>query len=354
MDFGGEQDPVEILKAAVAVHREGRPEQAVELYRRALPGLEDPVYRRQCLLWLGSALSDTGDLAAAATSCRAALDLDPQHLAGLITESALALAPGDIVTLDMATHIALARGVPAEARRFAEASLARRPANQRALSLLALALIQLGCDAEVARLLDFDRLLRVGRLEPPPGFGPPSSFDAALADAVAARTELDRRHLGKTMVGGARLHDSFVIGDPLAGALRQAFLAAARGYAETLAVAPDHPMARTRPAALDLISWANIVVAKEFELPHIHDGSWLSGVYYPEMPPADPQDPDSGAIELGGHDLGDALKLSGPTRRVRPEAGTLVLFPAYFYHRTLPFAGAGRRISIAFDIRVET
>jgi hypothetical protein len=27
------------------------------------------------------------------------------------------------------------------------------------------------------------------------------------------------------------------------------------------------------------------------------------------------------------------------------------MFPAYFYHRTIPFGGAGRRISIAFDVR---
>jgi len=28
----------------------------------------------------------------------------------------------------------------------------------------------------------------------------------------------------------------------------------------------------------------------------------------------------------------------------------MVLFPSYFYHRTLPFTSAGKRVSIAFDI----
>ena len=41
-------------------------------------------------------------------------------------------------------------------------------------------------------------------------------------------------------------------------------------------------------------------------------------------------------------------------REVEPVPGTLVLFPAYFYHRTIPFAADGRRISIAFDVMPET
>ena len=37
-------------------------------------------------------------------------------------------------------------------------------------------------------------------------------------------------------------------------------------------------------------------------------------------------------------------------RLVRPEAGTMVLFPSYFYHCTPPFEIPGPRISIAFDV----
>ncbi|MEI9987276.1 MAG: putative 2OG-Fe(II) oxygenase [Aliidongia sp.] len=362
-------DPVDILKTAVAAHRAGQPEQAAVLYRQALPGLDDIEFRRHCLLWLATALSDSGEREAAVATCRASIDLDPAQPAGFVTlagmlldlgrldeaaaatRAALDLQPDDTATLNMAAHIALAQRAAAEAARHAEATLARNPADQRALSLLALALIQLGRDDAVARLLDFERLLQIGELAPPPGAGSPQSFGAALAEAVATRAELDRRHLGKTMVGGARLHDAFVIDPPLAEAMHQAFFAAASGYAERLAVDPDHPVARARPSELRLISWANIVEAKDFELPHIHDGSWISGVYYPEMPP-ETGDPDAGAIEFGGHDFGDALALAGPTRRLRPRPGTLVMFPAYFYHRTIPFAGAGRRISIAFDVRL--
>ena len=42
--------------------------------------------------------------------------------------------------------------------------------------------------------------------------------------------------------------------------------------------------------------------------------------------------------------------MKAPTYKVRPEEGLLVLFPSYFYHRTIPFDDPGTRISIAFDV----
>jgi len=35
---------------------------------------------------------------------------------------------------------------------------------------------------------------------------------------------------------------------------------------------------------------------------------------------------------------------------VRAEPGRLVVFPSWYWHRTLPFAQPGERISIAFDV----
>ncbi len=34
----------------------------------------------------------------------------------------------------------------------------------------------------------------------------------------------------------------------------------------------------------------------------------------------------------------------------RPEEGLMLLFPSYFYHRSVPFEAAERRISISFDV----
>ena len=39
-----------------------------------------------------------------------------------------------------------------------------------------------------------------------------------------------------------------------------------------------------------------------------------------------------------------------PTRLVEPRLGRVVLFPSFLFHRTVPFRGKDRRISIAFDL----
>ncbi len=38
-------------------------------------------------------------------------------------------------------------------------------------------------------------------------------------------------------------------------------------------------------------------------------------------------------------------------RTFQPEEGLMLLFPSYFYHRTVPFEAAEERISISFDVK---
>ena len=40
-----------------------------------------------------------------------------------------------------------------------------------------------------------------------------------------------------------------------------------------------------------------------------------------------------------------------PTQ-VKPKEGLLVLFPSYFYHRTVPYEADEERLSVAFDLYV--
>ena len=81
------------------------------------------------------------------------------------------------------------------------------------------------------------------------------------------------------------------------------------------------------------------------------------GVYYLRLPAARTEessgdsDDQSGWIELGrnpGHyPDGD----QGEIRTIPPAPGTLVLFPSFVYHRTIPFDSDDERITIAFDFR---
>jgi Flp pilus assembly protein TadD len=57
-----------------------------------------------------------------------------------------------------------------------------------------------------------------------------------------------------------------------------------------------------------------------------------------------------GSLEFGGVDRPFPGRFAQRTLCVRPREGLLVLFPSYFYHRTIPFEAGGTRVSIAFDV----
>ena len=72
----------------------------------------------------------------------------------------------------------------------------------------------------------------------------------------------------------------------------------------------------------------------------------LSGVYYALLP----EEGEPGAIEFGRPKPPFSAGFTPEVALIRPQAGLLVLFPSFFWHRTLPFAGGGKRVSIAFDL----
>jgi hypothetical protein len=61
-------------------------------------------------------------------------------------------------------------------------------------------------------------------------------------------------------------------------------------------------------------------------------------------------DARAGWIEFGEPYWDIAHNVQPELKTFQPEAGMLLLFPSYFYHRTLPFTSDQQRISIAFDV----
>ncbi len=231
-----------------------------------------------------------------------------------------------------------------EARDDSLAALENDPFEQYALCDLAFAAQCLGDGETAARLLDLDDLVRVIDIAPPPGFN--AAMLAALDAKQAAMAPIE----GGTLVGGLRLNDTFALGPAVTRPFETMIAAATKVYLADLRAAPDHPVRAGEPGARVLVSWVNVMAAGSFERPHIHAAGWLSGVYYAEMPDLDPMNED-GAIVFGGHPFDAAAPMAVPLRVVRPRAGQMVLFPSYLTHRTRPFTGEGRRVSIAFDIQ---
>ena len=85
---------------------------------------------------------------------------------------------------------------------------------------------------------------------------------------------------------------------------------------------------------------------------HNHPSAWLSGVYYPKIPAVvridDPA--HAGWIEFGRAPENFHSTTEPEVRLIKPEEGLMVLFPSYFYHRTVPFESDEVRISLAFDV----
>jgi uncharacterized protein (TIGR02466 family) len=115
---------------------------------------------------------------------------------------------------------------------------------------------------------------------------------------------------------------------------------------------PAHPFLVDPPRRWRLTSWATVLDRQGNLLPHVHFDGFISGVYYPKIPDGvstGPEHGEAGWFELGRPPDEYRCTVMPEVRTVQPRAGRMLLFPSYFYHRTVPFESAEVRISIAFD-----
>jgi uncharacterized protein (TIGR02466 family) len=109
------------------------------------------------------------------------------------------------------------------------------------------------------------------------------------------------------------------------------------------------------PARLEtkIFAWMNMNPTGGFNAPHTHPGAHWSGVYYVRQPKVDSG--NSGMIEFldPRSDLPNwrlfQSKAFRPKRKIRPEAGEIVLFPSYLVHWVYPNEAGGERVTIAFN-----
>jgi uncharacterized protein (TIGR02466 family) len=100
----------------------------------------------------------------------------------------------------------------------------------------------------------------------------------------------------------------------------------------------------------DLESWINIHDEGGFNFLHVHEGSYLSGSFYLQVPAGSGnlifRDPRPGVV----HGLFKGPNANGYRDvSLRPEDGLLVLFPSWLEHFVEPHEGHEPRIVIAFN-----
>ena len=326
--------PIVTVNRATLDVRRGR-------YLEAIAALEACVARHPdyapALTGLGFALRDEGRLDQAVAAFR----------------RATVVAPDDGTAACGLGRTLLQQGNAQEASFVAQSFFCRRPGHAGALALEAQARRMMGDEDALSYLLE-PRFISQAHLPSAEGFSDLAAFNVALAAHAAAHRTLLSSPASHATVSG--LHSGSLLAGPRGpvAAFEQALRVALARYSRELPDLPRHPFLASRPRMAFFNMWCVVLQRGGHQIPHIHPEAWLSGVYYPQLPPAirapvDPNDP-SGCLEFGVDDLPLRTRLRPRLIRIRPAEGLLVLFPSYFYHRTVPFDAEGTRISVAFDL----
>ncbi len=316
---------------------------------------------------MGTLLHKTRRMDDAETAYRNALEIDPgysaarQNLAVLLHETgrldeaedqlhqvAKELPDNPLPHINLA-KILFDRRDLMQAVAACDAALERAPGNGITLAFKAICLAEAGDKDGAGFLTDMDRLVTRCELSVPIVYSTRDAFNASLFDQVAATPD----RFSEPGTDAARQTRDLMIDPtgPLAF-FRSMIDEAVTHYIETVTTL-EHPFTAVRPRKWRLVSWGTIVrEIKAGEDTHNHQTAWLSGVYYVRVPDA---------IDTTASDTRGWIEFGRPPREIRhtfeptitvfpPTEGVLILFPAYFYHRVLPFSAACHRMSIAFDV----
>jgi hypothetical protein len=232
----------------------------------------------------------------------------------------------------------------------AEQAMALAPENQHALAMWGLALRSLD-DAREEWLNDYEHFVQVFELDPPDGYSDMESFNRDLNAYLNSLHRDNREFVDQTLRGGTQtLGDIFGAGHDLVERLRLRVDGAVAAYVARLKEDAEHPLLRRRRAQFRYSgSWSSRLRDCGFHTNHVHSKGWISSAYYITVPEAveDPRE-KQGWIKFGEPAFEPSFK--DPVRRaIKPAPGTLVLFPSYMWHGTVPFHSAAARTTIAFD-----
>ncbi len=378
-------EAVELYRSAVAI----RPDFAEAFYNlgNALMKLDKPeeavaAYGRAASLRpamatahnnLGNALQALDRLGEAAEAYRKALAvtpdaLEPMRNLGIVLHKAkqgaeaaevfrrvLRLKPDYASIYSNLSTVLLEIGEAGEALAVCDKWLALKPGDIEALAHKAVALKELGDRASVRKLYDFDRLTHRAPIEVPASYSSLAEFNEALTKHVLAHPTLylpspedPHYHHPALYITGELFAEPK---GPMAD-LEVIVRGATERYLRDHPVDAGHPFLAKHPKRWRFTCWAAVLQGEGNLSAHVHLDGYLSGVYYPLVPDvvgAEGQG-SSGFLELGRPPTDFHSSTEAEPLLIRPEPGLLVLFPAYVYHRTVPFKADQRRISIAFDM----
>ncbi len=282
-----------------------------------------------------------GDLALA--------DADPQSALLLAQKGAL-LAPDAHRTLVSLCDAYLGVGDARRAAEIGEILVGRDPDDQIAIARLATA-YRLLDDPRYRALFNYDDYVRPYQIETPQGWPDLAAYLADLSKALVAAHGFATHPFDQSLRNGSQTSQNLQHSDdPAIKAFFKAIDAPIRRHMEHLQ-SHSGGMGRRYLGDYSLSGvWSVFLRPNGFHVDHIHPAGWLSSAFYVETPVEASDDPMAGWIKFGEPGNPTQPRL-GPEHAVKPQPGTLVLFPSYMWHGTVPFSSDERRLTIAFDVR---
>ena len=240
-----------------------------------------------------------------------------------------------------------------QAVRYALMDAERDPEDQQAWSTLSVAW-RLTEDAREHWLCDYERFVLAGEIAPPEGYADLPGFIAALTETLIALHTAQHEPVNQSLRGGTQTTGGlFGRKHPVITAARDALRACVQRLIATLPEDAKHPFLSRNTGDIRFTgSWSVRLKSAGKHVNHFHPQGWLSSAFYVELPPSVAREDGghSGWIQFGQppEDLGVSLP---PRRVVQPAVGTLVLFPSYMWHGTVPFSDPSPRMTMAFDAK---
>ena len=118
---------------------------------------------------------------------------------------------------------------------------------------------------------------------------------------------------------------------------------------------PNHPLLRRNTGKGRITgSWSAKLSKGGFHVNHVHPEGWISSAYYVDVP----SEVNTGSSKEGWIHFGEPPypvkdqngNLLSYEKIVKPSAGTLVLFPSYLWHGTIPLKGNESRMTLPIDV----
>lgn len=224
------------------------------------------------------------------------------------------------------------------------------PNDQYLVALQTTAWRMLG-DEHYAQLCDYPNMVVPYRLDVPSQWGSLTEF---LRDVESSLTRLHDAMRHPLLFQSLR-HGTETTGDltrnadPILRALFNAFDAPIRDYMQRIGHGNTPLQCRNSGSYSFSGGWSVRLRTHGFHENHVHPAGWISSACYIKLPHrAANSEVNEGALTFAEPGIPTSPKLSAEYE-VRPEVGTLVLFPSYFWHGTVPFDGADTRLTVAFD-----